>query len=88
MEIEMRLSKDTERVIYGRRKMTQNKKVIEYMRNHGSITALEAKDELHIMRLAARIADLKKMGYFINSERVTVKTYYGKTTVARYSLNG
>lgn len=68
--------------------MTQNEKVLEYMRQHGSITALEAKDELHIMRLASRISDLKGMGYFINSERVTVKTYYGKTSVARYSLNG
>lgn len=68
--------------------MTQNEKILEYMRTHGSITPLEAKDELHIMRLASRICDLKSMGYFIKSERVTVKTYYGKTVVARYSLNG
>ena len=38
------------------------------------------------MRLSARIADLRSLGLDIASEPLTVKTEYGSTTVAKYSL--
>lgn len=43
-------------------KTKQTQKVLEYMETHGSITAWEAMNVLGIMRLAARIADLKASG--------------------------
>ena len=45
--------------------MTQNEKVLKYMREHGSITALEAVMCLRILRLSARICDLRRSGHKI-----------------------
>lgn len=42
--------------------MTQNEQVLDYIRKHGSITALEAMRELGIMRLASRINELINLG--------------------------
>ena len=38
--------------------MTQCEKVLEYMKEFGSITPIEAMQDIGCMRLAARIADL------------------------------
>lgn len=43
-------------------KKKQTQKVLEYMETHGSIDAWRAMNELRIMRLASRIADLKAEG--------------------------
>lgn len=43
-------------------KKNQAHKILEYIEAHGSITAWEAMNVLGIMRLAARIADLKAEG--------------------------
>lgn len=69
--------------------MTQEEKVIDYLRDFGSITALEAMRDLGIMRLASRISDLRANGYPIVRDMVSVKNRYGETTrVARYRLGG
>ena len=47
------------------------------------ITAIDALNEAGCFRLAARISDLRDMGYRIESEMVTLKD--GKR-VARYTL--
>lgn len=66
--------------------MTQELKIIEYMRKKGGITQREAV-KLGCFRLSARIYDLRKMGYGIKSETVAVKTQSGGYAyVARYSL--
>lgn len=66
---------------------TQNRRIIEYMTEEGGITQLEALRELGVMRLASRIADLKKQGYDIRSERQEVKNRYGESCfIKRYSL--
>ena len=65
----------------------QNGQVLRHLERHGSITALEAVREYGILRLAARISDLKRAGNNITSELVTVNNADGtKTRVARYSL--
>lgn len=70
-------------------KMTQVERVIWYMQTNGSITATQAKDDLGIMRLAAVIHSVKKLGHFIKTEMVEVKDRWGnKTHVASYSLVG
>lgn len=68
---------------------TQNQRILAYLDAHGSITQLEALQELGIMRLASRISDLRKHGCPIKSEMVEVENRYGeKCRVKRYSLGG
>lgn len=68
--------------------MTHNEMILQYMREHGSITPREALNHCGSMRLAARIHELREMGYTIHMELETVKTRSGrKERVARYSLN-
>lgn len=70
-------------------KATQAERVLQYMRDFGSITPLQAMADLGVMRLAARIADLKKAGYNIERKLVTVKNRYEQDcVVAQYSERG
>jgi molybdenum-dependent DNA-binding transcriptional regulator ModE len=66
-------------------KTTQSQRVLEYIRETGSITQLEALRELGVMRLASRVSDLKRQGYNIISKPEAVMTRYGKTYIKRYS---
>ena len=67
--------------------MTQTEKILDYMERHGSITPLEAMQELGIMRLGARIYDLKESGVKIITETVKGKNRDGEPTrYARYRL--
>lgn len=62
---------------------SQNAQILEYLRTHSHITAYEALGLFRCFRLAARIFELKRAGYKINTDTrhdVTGKTY------ARYSL--
>lgn len=66
---------------------TQNQRILDYIAETGSITQLEALSELGVMRLASRISDLKRKGYNIKSENITVMNRYGeKCCVKRYSI--
>lgn len=64
--------------------MTQCERIIQYMREFGSISSLEAFGDLGIAILASRINDLKKMGYHITSTTASGKNRFGETT--RYSV--
>ena len=67
-------------------KITQCEMIEDYLDEWGSITPLEAMRDLGIMRLASRIADMKKSGLKIKSEMVSVATRNGgRTHIARYS---
>lgn len=66
--------------------MTQCETILNYIEEHGSITARQAY-KLGIMRLASRISDLKKAGYNIKSDTVKVKCRDGSVSyVSRYSM--
>lgn len=66
-------------------KVTQNERIIEYLKTFGSITQLEATQELGVLRLPSRIFDLRSKGYKITSERVLVTNRFGeKGYVKRY----
>lgn len=68
---------------------TQNERILSYIEEHGSITQLEALNDLGVMRLASRISDLKRKGYNIISENVTVKNRFDeKCSIKRYSIGG
>ena len=60
-------------------KITQCDRIIEYMRRFGSISTLEAFNDLGVARLASRIHDLKAQGYNIISETRTTKNRFGET---------
>ena len=67
--------------------MTQCEKVLEYMKGFGSITPLEAMQDIGCMRLAARIADLREQGHPIGRRMKTSKNRYGRdVTFAEYYL--
>lgn len=66
--------------------MSQAKDILAYLQEHGSITQKEANRKLGVGRLAARVSDLKAMGYDIQTEIITVRTRRGKSRVARYTL--
>ena len=67
--------------------MNQTEKVLDYLERHGSITPQEAMKELGIMRLGARIYDLKEDGVKIITETETGKNRDGNTVrYARYRL--
>lgn len=69
------------------RKLSQCEKIVEYMKKHGTITQAQAYKSIGCVRLPSRIHDLKRKGYAIHREMVSVKTKDGgSTSVARYSL--
>ena len=68
---------------------TQAKRVLEYIEQHGSITQIEALNEIGVMRLASRISDLRKQGEDIGSKMVKVQNRYGETCrVKQYFMGG
>ena len=68
--------------------MSQCEMVLNHLRTNGSITPLEAEKEYGIMRLGARIYDLKQQGHMIGVRKETENNRFGKpTTYARYFLN-
>lgn len=67
--------------------MTQTDMILGYLREHGSISQLEAAQELGCWRLGARIWDLRHEGHAIRREMVTRRNRFGTTvSFARYSL--
>ena len=65
----------------------QSERIIEYMREFGSITQLQELADIGCLRLASRISELKGYGYKINRRMIKVKNRYGEPcTVAEYSL--
>lgn len=62
---------------------SQAKRILEYLKDGNGITPMDALDLFGCFRLGARIADIKKMGYDIVTERVKVE---GGKYVARYHL--
>ena len=63
--------------------MTQCEIILKHLKSQGSITPLEALASYGIMRLSARIDELRKSGHDINTDRETSGA--GKT-YARYRL--
>lgn len=69
------------------KKLTQSERVLDYIKEFGSITQLDAIRDLGIMRLASRVSDLKKSGVYITSKYEKVKNRYGEETqIKRYSI--
>lgn len=68
-------------------KLTHQQRVIEYMKEFGSITSLDAVMDLGNIRLSGTIMALREKGYGINTVMEKSKNRWGKdTTYARYYL--
>lgn len=60
--------------------MSQKKKILDYMRSHGSITTMEAFTEIGCTRLSGRIFDLRQDGHNIVTTMVKGKNRNGEPT--------
>ena len=69
-------------------KLDQRKIVLQHLRDHGTITSMQAFGEYQITRLSSCIFDLRKMGYDISTTLKTAKNQYGTTQYAEYRLEG
>ena len=70
-------------------KSTQAQRVLNYIETFGSITQMEALNDLGVMRLASRISDLKRQGHAIVSETITVKNRFEEDCyIKQYRLKG
>ena len=66
---------------------TQCDRILQYMRDFGSIDPAQAMSDLGVMRLAARISDLKEEGHNITRKMVKKKNRYGEpVSFAEYRL--
>ena len=71
------------------KKSTHTTRLLDYLREHDSITSLEAIRDLGNTRLSASIFNLKRDGYVFKTQNVTVPNRWGSTTtVAQYTLVG
>lgn len=66
--------------------MTQNDLILKHLRQHKTITRLQAVKKFGCLNLWARIAELKAMGKKIGGHMVRVRTRYGFTSVMQYYL--
>nr|DAN81428.1 MAG TPA: helix-turn-helix domain protein [Caudoviricetes sp.] len=53
-------------------KQSQCKRIVEYIREKGCITSLEAYQKLKVTQLAARITDLESAGFVFAKPRLKV----------------
>lgn len=66
---------------------SQNEMILDHLKTFGSITPLKALEEYGCMRLSARIADLKSMGYNIRTDMISRRNRFGrKIMFAEYTL--
>lgn len=57
--------------------MTQHERIIDYMERFGSITPMDAFNDLGITKLSTRIGELVHDGHPIESEWVEAKNRFG-----------
>lgn len=70
------------------KKLSQKLRILRYLRDFGTITPMDALREFGIMRLAARIYELRKEGFSIQTKRATTLNRYGEEVgYAIYSLS-
>ena len=67
--------------------MTQRELVLNYIKEFGSITPMEAFADLGITKLATRISEMRRDGEHFKIETVKAKNRFGKTVYyAKYSM--
>jgi hypothetical protein len=65
----------------------QQQRILDYIKDFGSITAGEAHYDLGILNFSARLSELKDRGFKFKSQRETALNRYGeKISYFRYSF--
>lgn len=68
-------------------KVNQRERILDYMKEFGSISSLEAFRDLGVTRLAARIHELERQGVSINrTQESMLNRYKDKISFTRYSV--
>lgn len=68
-------------------KSTQRSRIMHHLKANRTLTSLEALRRYGIMRLSARISELKKRGEPIEKKMICVQNKYGETVrIAEYRL--
>lgn len=68
-------------------KMNQRQRIIDYIRQFGSITSKDAYNDLGITQLATRIKELKELGYEFETKWESGKNRFGEpVSFKRYYL--
>lgn len=67
---------------------TQKDLVLSYLKKHKRINPIDAFSKCGTMRLSAIIFNLKEDGWKIDSERKTIRTRFGTTSISQYTLRG
>lgn len=68
--------------------MNQTDMILNHLMKYGSITPREALEEYSVMRLGARIYDLRCMGFAIKKETVKSTNRFGDPVhFARYTMD-
>jgi hypothetical protein len=62
------------------KKVTQRDRVLQYIKEFGSITSMQAYADLGCTQLATRISELKDYGYQFSKTRINTKNRYGDNT--------
>lgn len=66
---------------------TQCERIGQYIKDFGSITTLEAITDIGVLRLGARISEMRKCGENIRGEREYVRNRYKqRVPIMRYFL--
>ena len=69
------------------KRVTQGHRVVQYMLTHGSITRLQAMNEIGVANLTAVISDLRADKFSIETIEIKSVNRYGeKITYAKYVL--
>ena len=67
--------------------LTQTGRILRHLSDYGSITPVEAFEQYGIMRLGARIWDIKQLGYNVIATTEKAVNRYGEPVhYARYTL--
>ncbi len=70
-----------------KKRPSQRQRVVDYMREHGSINRLESCTELFIFELSARITELEDRDWIFEKTWKSVKNSYGETkTFVEYRI--
>lgn len=68
--------------------MTQQERLVKYLKTHRSIDPLRAWKQLGIYRLADCVYQLRKKGLNIKTKEIKIKNQFKETCrVAEYALN-
>ena len=66
----------------------QEQRILQYLSDFGSISSIEAVQDLGIMRLASRICDLRRKGVPIQKHTENVVNRYGeRCKIVRYYID-